>query len=53
MFFGRKHVETEPSCLHELTTFLKFHMPLRGSSILMGLKIAFWESTAKKLLKLH
>ena len=28
MFFGSKHVETEPSCLHELTTFLKYYMPL-------------------------
>ena len=30
MYFGRKHVETEPICSHKLTIFLKYHMPLRG-----------------------
>ena len=30
MYFGRKHVENEPSCLHELNTFLKYYMPLRS-----------------------
>ena len=24
MYFGRKHVETEQSCLHELAHFLKY-----------------------------
>ena len=28
MYFGRERVETGPSCLHELATFLKYHMPL-------------------------
>ena len=28
MYFGHKHVETEPNCLHELATFFKYHMPL-------------------------
>ena len=29
MFFGRKHVETEQSFLHQLTCFLNYHMPLK------------------------
>ena len=28
MYFGHKHVETGPNCLHELATFVKYHMPL-------------------------
>ena len=28
MYFGRKYVETEPSSSHELTIFLKYHIPL-------------------------
>ena len=29
MNLGLKHLETEPSCSHELaSTFLKYHMPL-------------------------
>ena len=28
MYFGRERVEAGPSCLHELATFLKYHMPL-------------------------
>ena len=28
MYFGYKHVETETSFLHKLTTFLKYQMPL-------------------------
>ena len=28
MYFGYKHAETEPYCLHKLSTFLKCHMPL-------------------------
>ena len=27
MYVGHKHVETGPNCLHELATFLKYHMP--------------------------
>ena len=27
---GHKHVETEPSFLHKLATFLKYHMPLKS-----------------------
>ena len=34
MYFGYKHVENGPNCSHELTTFLKYHIP--GESI--GLK---------------
>ena len=26
MYFGVKHVETRPNFLHELATFLKYHM---------------------------
>ena len=29
MFFGRKHVETDPSCSHKLAIFLKYRMPLK------------------------
>ena len=29
MDFGHKHVETGPSCSHELIIFLKYHMSLR------------------------
>ena len=29
MYFGHKHLETGLSCLHELATFLKYHMPLK------------------------
>ena len=29
MHFEHKYIETEPSCSHELATFLKYHMPLR------------------------
>ena len=29
MYYGHKHVETGPNCLHELATFLKYHIPLR------------------------
>ena len=29
MNFGRKHLETETSFSHELSIFLKDHMPLR------------------------
>ena len=32
MYFGYKHVETEPNCSHELATFLKNHMPLHRIS---------------------
>ena len=32
MYSGRKQVETEPSCSHELVTFLKYHMPSRTLS---------------------
>ena len=28
MYFGHKHIETGPNYLHELATFLKYHMPL-------------------------
>ena len=31
MYFGRRQVKMELSCLHELFTFLKYHMPLRKS----------------------
>ena len=31
MFFGYKYVETGPNCSHELSTFLKYHMPLSGT----------------------
>ena len=30
IYFGHKHVETGPNSSHELATFLKHHMPLRG-----------------------
>ena len=30
MYFGCKYVETEPIRSHELTTFLKYHIPLRS-----------------------
>ena len=30
-YFGLKLVETDPSCSHELVTFLKYHMPLNLS----------------------
>ena len=29
IYFVHKYVETRPNCSHELTTFLKYHMPLR------------------------
>ena len=29
LYFGHKHVETGPNCLHELATFFKNHMPLK------------------------
>ena len=29
MYLGYKHVETEPNFVHELATFLKYHMPLK------------------------
>ena len=32
MYFGRKHVETELSCSHELATFIKHYMPLNLSN---------------------
>ena len=28
MYFGHEHVETGRSCLLELATFIKYHMPL-------------------------
>ena len=28
MYFGREYVVIEPSCLHELATFLKYNMLL-------------------------
>ena len=28
MYFGHKHVETGPNYSHELSTFLKYHMPV-------------------------
>ena len=28
IYFGHKHFETGANCLHELATFLKYHMPL-------------------------
>ena len=28
MYFGHKYVETGRNCLHELSTILKYHMPL-------------------------
>ena len=30
MYFGHKYVETGPNCSHELATFLKYHMSLKG-----------------------
>ena len=39
MYFGHKHVEFRPSCSHELTTFLKYHIPLRVETHLEGQKI--------------
>ena len=36
MYFGHKHVETGLNCSHELATFLKYHMPLRGPSALIS-----------------
>ena len=32
MYFGHKHVETGRNRLHELATFLKYHMPLMGKN---------------------
>ena len=32
--FGHKHVETGLNCSHELSIFLKYHMPLRYTSVL-------------------
>ena len=29
MYFEKKHVEAGKNFLHELATFLKYHMPLR------------------------
>ena len=32
MYFGRKNIETEPSCSNELTIFLNYHMLLSQKS---------------------
>ena len=34
MYFVCKRVETKPSCLHKLPTFLKYHIPLTKLSII-------------------
>ena len=31
MYFGHKHLETGPNCLHELAASLKYDMPLNYS----------------------
>ena len=51
MYFGHKHVETRPNCSHGITTFLKYHMPLRESSTFEPeFRAYFSRWTAKKLL---
>ena len=42
MYFDHKHVETGPNCSHELSTFLKYHMPLRGHSLVRDRKIGIF-----------
>ena len=36
MYFGSKNIETKSSCSHELTSFLKYHMPLSPLGFLSG-----------------
>ena len=42
IYFGHKHVETEPNCSHKLTTFFKYHMPLINNNIVISKSSIFY-----------
>ena len=49
MYFGHKHVETEPNFSHELSTFLKYHMPLKKGCTKMIVKSNTFEESNSML----